>query len=693
MDKFKFIKTAIITFITILVLAFTNTIWLKRKPVDIDLDIIGKGKAVWFVKIGKKQVQRESDLDKNEHIHLVMNKKGSFNRINFILKINKDKNPRIEISNVNLRNGKIKLDDLKKFEVKGAQKDIVDDKLVLTPDSDRITLSYSIAGNPAMIFQIWWFLLFLILSVLIPEILLTNTILSYINEKFINFKNKLNFDNMLPAIIAFSFSWITNILDMDKLFFDNDITVDHKIFIKILFLILSTIAWYFIFYVGREYKKGNPLFKRGVHLFAGYFGLMMILMLILWPGTWLWDDIVTLTHDFQYHYQPWQHILTSIEHLLFLQILPFPAGIIIIQNLCVSALAAFIIVKLETSYNLYKELLDLFLKFAPFLLIPQLRYQFSGYRLGISTYFEIAALVMLLCAIQCKEKWDNIYFLFFTVISAMAINWRSENIFYLPIFLVLIIILKSLGSNKKRTAFAFLLCLFTFGINTFQNISLANDNYEIMSTVSPLVEIIRVADKEKYQHQLNIIDKVIKIDVVYKYSNIRGEQLFWKKNLVRKYKPKEYKNYLYQYMFLITKYPNTFIKERYKVYKYSMRGGGFWITLYSESKKLFLSDRWILNKQIFPYLRYKLIKYMQVKPIYNHAVPEIFLVIFSIFLLLTKHYKELLLTISVLIKIPIIFATEPIGWLMYWLPLYVIGYLVFYYSILYLISRREAKCA
>lgn len=93
---------------------------------------------------------------------------------------------------------------------------------------------------------------------------------------------------------------------------------------------------------------------------------------------------------------------------MLLQILPFPGGIIFLQNTIISLCVAFSVVKIEKVFGIpaiSNPVLDIVIKLLPFLLPPILMYQFSGYRMGIYVYLELVMLVILIGLNKTKSKW------------------------------------------------------------------------------------------------------------------------------------------------------------------------------------------------------------------------------------------------------------------------------------------------
>lgn len=104
--------------------------------------------------------------------------------------------------------------------------------------------------------------------------------------------------------------------------------------VKLVFLFLLIAVWQGIFYVC---KKADKTFKR---VAFGYFLLMLVLLLLTWPGIWRMDEFGILTSAVQLFPHFWQNYITSVFYIYALMLFPFPAGVILVQIICISLIIA-----------------------------------------------------------------------------------------------------------------------------------------------------------------------------------------------------------------------------------------------------------------------------------------------------------------------------------------------------------------
>ncbi|MBO5450608.1 MAG: hypothetical protein J6A11_03585 [Lachnospiraceae bacterium] len=534
-------------------------------------------------------------------------------------------------------------------------------------------------------------------------------------------------ENKVPLVIAIIQWFVTTILQVDRTFFTYDSETTFFFIIKCLFLLLLMVAWCFVFMVYRKIKAQDANYKRGVQVFLVYFSIMMVLLLILWPGTWSWDDLWTL-HDIQ-HYDDlneWQHIITGIYHDLMLQILPFPGGVIFLQNVLVSICVAFTVTKLENTFHIRKlknTIPDILLKIVPFLLPPVLMYQFSGYRMGLYVYFELVMLVIFIVAERENKEWTWSYTLLFCFLVVIVATWRTESFLYIPFACILLFMMnKNILSTKRKCICVLIVIVGFLGINKWQNYELGDSNYQIISLLRPCAELVRVADYEDNVEEFAAIDKVTDLEVIFNNPTMNGETLYWSTGCVRTrndnpdddYTKEDYHNYLKAFIKLSLKYPKVVIAERWNLF---IGGSGIYGSspmIINYSANLFeenggnevatemLSSERNINRPVLKNIRRAVINIFGGKKIdgtdigivqrlmWNAIIPMLFLVYAWIELLIRKKWYLWLVCSSLVAKIPIIILTQPSAWLMYLLSFYFLGYVFIIYKGL-LVEAKEMR--
>jgi len=530
---------------------------------------------------------------------------------------------------------------------------------------------------------------------------------------------KVLFKYKFPILIA-SIQWlITTLLQLDKAMFQYEAITPKAVAVKICYFILLLSAWSYGFFVRSKIKEHNKSYERGIFVFAVYFILIMVTTVILWPGTWTWDDIGIMTGVLGYtSFMAWQHFLTGLLHAVLLQVFPHPGVLILVQNLIISICVAFCVVKLENSFGLKilkNAFIDTVIKLIPFIMPPVLLYQFSGYRMGLYVYLEFTMLVIALCAVKQEQMWSWQYALLFDFLAILAASWRSESLIYLPfIFLFLLLLNKRVLTLPKKLSSIVIISLAFLSINSLQKAYLGTGDYEITSMMGTYSAIVRAADLDEDKEQLEIIGKVADIDKILANPEMDGETLFWTAKAYHSdYTDKEFKDSLIAVVKLSLKYPLPVFEERWGVFLDSTGVTGKVFRINWQSIKLFEQDETSNLDEYFQEMGYVppfvgarkfLINLLSCnttsgeqisvlrKIVWNAWIPMIALVVAWFNSIRKKNLCVFLIATAVVIRIPLVFLTEPTGWIMYLLSFYFLGYIYLVYKFILCWSKHSLKC-
>lgn len=535
-------------------------------------------------------------------------------------------------------------------------------------------------------------------------------------------------ENKKPIIVAIVQWFVTSCLQIDRLFFTYIYENKYFLTIKALYLVFLLIVWSFIFTAVKMIRTGNEIWKRGFFVFKVYFTCMMMLLLVLWPGTWAWDDIWTLNAISTYgQWHAWQHVLTGIYYDVLLQILPFPGGIIFLQNVIISVCVAFVVTKLEYSFRIKRVknvVVDIVVKLVPFMAPPILMYQFSGYRMGIYVYLELVMLVIFITTWKDKQEWSLKLLLFVSVLCVIVAAWRTESFLYIPLFCLLSIFNKNVIVSNKRKVLSITICLIGFlGLNQLQNSELGDSNYKVISLLCPCAELVRAADSEADAKELAMIDKVADLEVIRDNPSLNGNALYWSTGCVRNlnddpeddYTEDDYKEFLKGVVKLSLKYPDVVASERWNIF---IKGSG--ITGESSNNvnnaaALFEPDNgnsaaettfakgWVAYSPVYKRIRHLAISTLGIRKndgtviewlyriVWNAIIPEVILLYAWIKMLIKKKWFLAGIGTVVLGKLVLVALTQPCSMIMYLLSFYLLGYVFLVYAILVHWTERKNK--
>ena len=206
---------------------------------------------------------------------------------------------------------------------------------------------------------------------------------------------------MLPSACA-AVQWAVWFLaGIGKGFMDYDPGRPYVWVQKGLFLLLLISAWCFAFMLRISSRDGNQTDEAGL---SGscivYFSVLFVILLLLWPGTWYWDDVGVLASAKDYDVIAWQHFLSSFFQTVFLQLIPTPGGVILCQLVIAAIIVSYVITDFEETFCQGRQLLleywplDILIKLLPFLLPRCLLYQYSGFRMGRIFFMRFWSLVL-----------------------------------------------------------------------------------------------------------------------------------------------------------------------------------------------------------------------------------------------------------------------------------------------------------
>lgn len=515
----------------------------------------------------------------------------------------------------------------------------------------------------------------------------------------------------IPLTIAFAHFVLSSVFQIDRLFFEYKHYNSKIILIKILYFICLLISWCFVFYVKKQIKYRNQFYIRFLNIFCLYLSISFVLLIIIWPGTWDWDDIWTLkTIMFYTGLNPWQHILSGLYLDVLLNIIPIVGGVIFLQLILISVIVAFIITKMEVSFNLPKvkyNFFDILIKCIPFLLPPIIQFQYSGYRIGLCMYLELCAVVIIVCTKKEKDSWTCIKLLFFAFLCTIIATWRSESAFYLPMISILILFVnKKVITKIQKISF---IGVFIFGfifISVAQKKALINDNYLLISLSNISTELVHHVDRVKFKKELDTINKIIPIDIIDKNPKATGTQLYWAGYINNNIKSKDVSEYISSIVKLCFVYPKVFFNERNRYFVGSMNGGLctldttdiFDLNTHNKAAIAYVNSKWILKFPISIQLRKTFLETIFLaknlsaplaKIMWNNFIPTVFIALVTLVLLVKKYWFYSFILLIVLSKIVCIYLTLPASFFMYFVSYYLLGYSLLIFTIFKFLTQLQ----
>lgn len=481
---------------------------------------------------------------------------------------------------------------------------------------------------------------------------------------------------------------------------------------KAVFLLVLIALWQGVFFF---VKKADRRFVRNSLI---YFAINLFVLLLVWPGIWRMDEFGILNSAVNLIPVFWQNYLTSIFYVFSLMLFPFPAGVVIVQCAVISLAAGFVITRFEKRFGKWG-----LLSFIPFLFFPVLDSNLYPMRMSIYAFLELVLLVILVeksektgqdmsCIIQTRKK-DNLFVCI--VLAAIVTVWRTEAIYYLLFFPLLLWILFAKKWNRKKlvqTICGYLvLSLVLLVPQTVGDKLTSGNQYDLTSVVLPLVPLVEAADaSDSCQEELAAIDEVINVEVAVRGAreNKSGISLFWGNPDFQRtdYTDEEYAQFKSAYYRLILKYPTVFLQERFTCFMQS-------VDLLENTTELFSKKdvpnyetfrTYPLTKPLNETLRNRTICFLEWRSasdyhqkkagysfVYGPFLPIAILLVSWSYCLIRKKWKQFFILSLPLIKVPLIMLTAPSRLFMYYYSLYLIGYVLLFYLLIGLWSKIWKK--
>lgn len=457
--------------------------------------------------------------------------------------------------------------------------------------------------------------------------------------------------------------------------------------------------------------------------FLVYAMIMTIVLIMIWPGRWVWDEFFILDSVVSSKINIWQSYLTVIYMSLCLMIIPLPVGIVIIQMLLMSAIFAYIATKVNERYK--NKIINVILYI--FMLTPAiLMNNLYPLRLPMYSYIMLLFFAILLFDKMENKKLTLGKFLKLYILIIIMILWRSEGILFAvlaPILMLLVYHKKGINILKTIVLIVINFVIITSYTNTINGledwVKNSNNIYGLTIYINPLSEMLQGDLKGKNVEQnLQGIDKVLSIEVLKKYPSYLEIPAYWDDsvNLIRadyeKHLPELKKNYIE----LVLNNLGPFLKARMKTFlstcgmygEASAIAGGGLLGHYATSDEVptegmvgkFSTEykyTKVINKDLKFAVETSLIGGTGNHILYNKIMrvvfwnPLIVIIVVGIAMIISfikRNWIFLGIFISLLGNAGIIFLTAPANYFMYYLPVFICGIII---SIIYLADEINKK--
>lgn len=299
--------------------------------------------------------------------------------------------------------------------------------------------------------------------------------------------------------------------------------------------LLAVLLYFFILFVWafiERVSSGDRVYRLWLWVTVAYLAVNGVLLALIWPGYWVWDEYVLLHAVQTFGLPAWQGIFTTIFYALCLNVIPTGVGIVIIQNVFAAIVVGYVVA--QTSTFLRHKRLALLL-IVPFLFVPVLLNNMYPLRLTVYSYIEVLFIFRLLLIAKRPSVVTSRYrevIVLSTLVTLLAF-WRTEGIYYLiliPILMVVLGFFRVPGQRVVSTVAALacgLIVVTGFGLVN----STADPRYQLTASINPLsVMLQQPLQGEHLQENLAVLNTVINLDMVKAMPDAYGIPSFWADN-------------------------------------------------------------------------------------------------------------------------------------------------------------------
>lgn len=258
-------------------------------------------------------------------------------------------------------------------------------------------------------------------------------------------------------------------------------------------------------------KMANSLILKKTLIFGVLFvGIMLIFLLLSWPGIWVWDNREMVKMVSTMNISGWHGLYNHYLFAISLMLFPFPTGINIVQILILGIIASRIF--FLVAVNLKTENLA-FLSILFFLLPANVYWGLCAYRTVFFGYLVGLAIFEYIYFLKGNDvKNSKIVYLASLIGAIWCIRTEGYAILILSIF----ICIKLLKNLKLRQTLIYLICF--LGTFCIVKTPLENDKgYIATAVLNPLQCMMKYElYSDNLERDLNNIDVIFDVETMKK---------------------------------------------------------------------------------------------------------------------------------------------------------------------------------
>lgn len=468
--------------------------------------------------------------------------------------------------------------------------------------------------------------------------------------------------------------------------------------------------------------------KTKLQIFLCYFIPLLVVLLLVWPGIWRWDEIITLGSVTSGAVYYWQHWLSALYQFMCMQLVPIPGGIVIVQCLLISLLVTNVLQKIRFTLNTKW----VYLLYIPLFLPAVIDSNLYPIRANVSAYIELWLIFQLIFLCLFEEECSVKKILLMAILGGAMTAWRPENIIYIVGAPILLLALKRV-SIKKCLIYVIISLLLVISSNSVQNkglgqvvfvgteqaVVMESEAYELSAIVTGLGELVKTDFKTNDKEaDMELLERCFDMEMMRETG---GLNVFWNGG-IKSLSQEDLSDLKMLYIKLAIYNLPEFISSRWGMFvegnfdmkseilckssahmfdePYPENMPGDWVQMYAEFR-----ERYFENTPYNIELRRNIVSLLEGKNLedYNASSNIMSIILYNIFpsliLLCVIWVIEIrkkglfffLMIGIVLAKFAMVFLTAPTAGFMYYFSTYLIGLFVFVFWCLYKKFYKKSK--
>lgn len=506
-------------------------------------------------------------------------------------------------------------------------------------------------------------------------------------QKIYNILKQINIPCAFIAFIHFGLSFFTDrfIFFLPGIIGNTDLFEKYIIFKIILLGILFGI-WQIIAFMIIEYKSNENIRKWLKYSFL-YFIIMMIFLLLTWPGIWRCDELGMCQSARSLYINYWQGFIIIKIYIIFLMLLPFPSGILIIQNIIIALIVGYTVLKVQIYFNPIR--VD-YLMFIPFLLLSVVDNNLYPMRTTLYAYVWLLLIIKIMFMnLKNKPTLMDIFTVF--SLSLLMYLFRNEGIlclFFMPVIFYFFNYRLMDKRQKIISIILYIVCVLTiFYVQKAMSFDNLDKRYAIYNISSSISKVYLNLDGNEQKKILKIIDNIVDASEFVKGSKMD----IHRKEIIKNFTKNEYNEFIKLYFRLAFQYRYSYLQERFIEFVNSSEN--IWETTKLFDKNSEYEQFGLISLKSFQpiniNLRKKVISFIERRDINNYSLKLlgfgifykplqlIFIMLFvSLIFFIFKEYKNLIICFLLFATTGIVIILSPAQNFIYYFYLYLSAYVL-----------------